>query len=376
MSSDADATSPASESRRESGAPGGPLAGLRVVELAGIGPGPHAAMLLADLGAHVTRVERAHTPPIFPGVALEDDATLRGRRIVTADLKSPDGVEQVLALLDEADVLVEGFRPGVLERLGLGPDVCLARNPRLVVARMTGWGQTGPWAQRAGHDINYISVTGVLDNIGPAGGAPLPPLNLVGDFGGGSMFLVTGVLAALFERERSGLGQVVDAAIVDGTGVLAQMQWSLGALGAWTSGRGVNLLDGSVPFYTTYECADGRFVAVGAIEPQFFAAMLAGLDLAATDLPGQWEKERWGALRAALADAFAARSRDEWATVFFDTDACVTPVLTYAEAATHPHLVARHAMCEVDGVTQPAPAPRFSRTPAPTPTAPVRRASR
>lgn len=356
-------------------APSGPLAGLRVVELASIGPGPHACMVLADLGARVVRVERTSTLELFPGVRPEDDAMLRGRRIECADLKSPTGVQRVLELLDDADVLVEGFRPGVMERLGLGPQECLARNPALIYARMTGWGQSGPWAGRAGHDINYISVTGVLDNIGTADGPPVPPLNLVGDFGGGSMFLVTGVLAALFERQRSGRGQVVDAAIVDGTGVLAQMQWSLRAGGAWCAGRGVNLLDGSAPFYTTYACADGRHVAVGPSEPQFYTAMLARLRLDPADLPGQWEQERWAELRAALGAAFARRSRDEWVQVFDDSDACVTPVLTYAEAAAHPHLRARGAVCDLDGVAQAAPAPRFSRTPAPPSRPPLRGAS-
>lgn len=354
---------------------GGPLAGLRVVELAGIGPGPHACMVLADLGATVVRVERTSTPELFPGVRPQEDAMLRGRRIVTADLKSPSGVDRVLGLLADADVLVEGFRPGVMERLGLGPDVCLGRNPRLVYGRMTGWGQTGPWAQRAGHDINYISVTGVLDNIGAADTPPVAPLNLVGDFGGGSMFLVTGILAALWERGRSGRGQVVDAAIVDGTGVLAQMQWALRAQGAWSSGRGVNLLDGSAPFYTTYTCSDGRHVAVGPIEPQFFLAMLAGLGLNPATLPGQWERQRWDELRAALTEAFAARPRDEWAAVFEGTDACVTAVLTYEEATDHPHLRERGAFCEVDEVPQPSPAPRFSRTPSGKPVAAVRSTS-
>jgi alpha-methylacyl-CoA racemase len=299
------------------------------------------------------------------------DATLRGRRIVRADLKDPDDVARVADLVETADVLVEGFRPGVAERLGLGPDACLARNPRLVYARITGWGQDGPLAHTAGHDINYVGLTGVLDNIGRPDGRPVPPLNLVGDYGGGSMFLVTGILAALWERDRSGRGQVVDAAIVDGTGVLASMMWSLRASGSWASGRGRNVLDGSVPFYDTYTCADGRHVAVGALEPQFFAAMLKGLGLDAASLPAQWDRARWGELRAALRGAFESRTRDEWAQHFAGSDACVTPVLTYDEAVTHPHNTARDAFARVDGIDQPRPAPRFSRSGSATPAAPV-----
>ncbi|MGW4565129.1 CaiB/BaiF CoA transferase family protein [Streptomyces sp. NPDC004561] len=347
----------------------GPLAGLRVVELAGIGPGPHACTVLADLGADVIRFERHTTAEVIPGAGGESDQLLRGREIRYADLKDPADVAAVLDAVETADVLVEGFRPGVAERLGLGPGECLARNPRLVYGRMTGWGQSGPLAHTAGHDLNYIALTGVLDNIGRPGQRPVPPLNLVGDFGGGSMFLVTGILAALWERARSGSGQVVDAAIVDGTGVLAQLQWSLLGAGTWSTGRGGNVLDGSAPFYDTYACADGRHVAVGCIEPQFFAAMLGGLGLDAAELPGQWGCARWGELRAALAAAFASRGRDAWEKVFDGTDACVTPVLTYEEALDHPHLRARGAFAQVDGVHQPAPAPRFSRTPAPSPRA-------
>jgi len=262
----------------------GPLTGLRVVEFAGIGPGPHACMLLADLGADVVRVERR--AGANPGIAIEADATLRNRRTVEADLKRPEDRDGILELIEHADVLVEGFRPGVTERLGLGPDECLSVNPRLIYGRMTGWGQSGPFADRAGHDINYISLTGVLDNIGRAGDRPVPPLNLVGDFGGGSMFLVFGVLAALWEREVSGRGQVVDAAMVDGAGVLAQMMWSMRGNGTWATGRGENLLDGSYPFYDTYVCADGKHVAVGAIEPQFYAELIEGLQLDPGRLPG------------------------------------------------------------------------------------------
>ena len=350
----------------------GPLAGLRVLELAGIGPGPHACMLLADLGAKVIRIERRQSAELLPGAGAESDQLLRGREIRYADLKDPADVARILDLVQTFDVLVEGFRPGVTERLGLGPDACLSRNPRLVYGRMTGWGQTGPLAHDAGHDINYLSLTGILDNIGRAEGRPVPPLNLVGDFGGGSMFLVVGILAALWERVQSGRGQVVDAAIVDGAGVLAQMQWSLRGAGAWFSGRGRNALDGSAPFYDTYECADGRYVAVGCLEPQFFAAMLGGLRLDPATLPGQWEQNRWGELRDALAAAFLSRSRDEWAKAFEGTDACVTPVLTYEEALDNAHLRARGAFVRIDGVDQPAPAPRFSRTPAVSPSRAVR----
>ena len=341
----------------------GPLAGLRVVELAGIGPGPHACMLLADLGADVMRVERHGTAHVLPGASTVPDQTLRGRRMVRVDLKDPADVAAVLDLVEAADVLVEGFRPGVAERLGLGPAECLSRNSRLVYGRMTGWGQDGPMATAVGHDINYIALTGILDNIGRAGERPVPPLNLAGDFGGGSMFLVMGILAALWERDRSGAGQVIDAAMVDGASVLAQMMWSLRATGFWSTGRGHNFLDGSCPFYDTYPCADGRYVAVGAIEPQFFAALTTGLGLDLDSLPAQWDRTGWPRLRDALAGALATRTRDRWAQHFAGTDACVTPVLTYDEALLHPHLVARKTFVDVDSIPQPAPAPRFSRTP-------------
>lgn len=347
----------------------GPLTGLKVVELAGIGPGPHGAMILADLGAQVVRVDRPG------GLQLGDpalaDPTLRGRRRVAADLKSPEGVETVLRLVERADVLVEGYRPGVTERLGVGPDACHARNPALVYARMTGWGQDGPMAQRAGHDINYISLTGALHAIGRAGERPVPPLNLVGDFGGGSMLLVVGVLAALWEAQRSGRGQVVDAAMVDGASVLSQMFWGFLAQGAWTDERDANVLDGHAPFYDTYTCADGRHVAVGPLEPQFYAAFLAGLGVDPVDLPAQYDRAGWPVLRARFTELFASRTRDEWAAVFDGTDACVTPVLAFGEVAAHPHLAARSTIVEADGVAQAAPAPRFSRTPAQLPDPPT-----
>ncbi|MEU1341038.1 CaiB/BaiF CoA-transferase family protein [Streptomyces sp. NPDC005827] len=348
----------------------GPLAGLRVVELAGIGPGPHAAMILADLGADVVRVERPRG-----GLDVTDgrpDHLLRGRRSVAADLKTRQGRELVLRLVARADVLVEGFRPGVAERLGVGPEDCHRVNSRIVYGRMTGWGQGGPMAQRAGHDINYISLTGALHAVGRPAERPVPPLNLVGDFGGGSMFLLIGILAALWERERSGEGQVVDAAMVDGTSVLLQMMWSMRGQGTWSDERGANLLDGGAPFYDTYTCRDGRHVAVGAIEPQFYRALLTGLGLDPVSLPEQRDRSGWPALRDRLTRAFLTRSRDEWAEVFADVDACVTPVLAPGEVPHHPHLADRSTLTEIDGVLQASPAPRFSRTapqqPAPPPT--------
>jgi alpha-methylacyl-CoA racemase len=346
----------------------GPLVGLRVIELAGIGPGPHAAMLLADLGADVVRVERpSGGVQLAPGA---EDQMLRGRRSVLLDLKDPSGRETMLRLVERADVLIEGLRPGVTERLGVGPADCHARNPALVYARMTGWGQDGPLADRAGHDINYIALSGVLHAVGNAGGKPVPPLNLVGDFGGGSMFLVAGVLAALWERERSGAGQVVDAAMVDGVSVLAQMFWSLRACGLWSEARGSNLLDSGAPFYDTYACSDGRYVAVGALEPQFYAALLEGLGLTEADLPSQLNPAGWPVLRQRFTDAFASRSRDEWMAVFEGTDACVAPVLSFAEVSGHPHVAVRGTVIEVGGVPQAAPAPRFSRTCPDLPTPP------
>jgi alpha-methylacyl-CoA racemase len=335
----------------------GPLHGLRVVELGGIGPAPHASMLLADLGADVVYVER-------PGGAASGQVAglRRGTRYVTADLKSDRDRASVLDLVERADVLIEGFRPGVAERLGMGPEDCLEQNPRLIYARMTGWGQDGPRAPKAGHDINYIGLTGILHAIGPADSSPAPPLNLVGDFGGGSLYLVTGILAALWERERSGAGQVIDAAIVDGAASLTQMIWALRGVGVWSDDRGSNLLDGGAPFYATYECADGGFVAVGALEPQFYAALLAGLGLAEDELPAQLDRAGWPTLRARFASAFSRRSRDDWARAFADSDACVTPVLSFAEAAEEPHLRGRGTITSAGGVPQAGIAPRFSRT--------------
>jgi alpha-methylacyl-CoA racemase len=335
----------------------GPLQGLRVVELAGIGPGPFAAMLLADLGADVLRIDRPGATPMFG--TSDVDLLTRGRRSVAVDLKHPQGAETVLALAERADVLLEGFRPGVTERLGLGPDACLARNPRLVYGRMTGWGQEGPLAGTAGHDVGYIAVTGALHAIGRAGGPPQVPVNLLGDFGGGAMYLVVGVLAALLESRTSGQGQVVDAAIVDGTAHLSTMLLGMMAGGLWQDRRGVNLLDTGAPWYDVYETADGGHLAVGALEPQFYAQLLDRLGL--TDVaPSRNDPDR---LRALLTETFRTRTRDEWTAVFEGSDACVAPVLSYAEAREHPHLQARGTYVESHGVVQPAPAPRFSRTP-------------
>jgi alpha-methylacyl-CoA racemase len=339
------------------------------VEFGGIGPGPHAAMMLADLGADVVRVER----PAGGLQLMAPDARdwlLRGRRSIAADLKDPAGRDLVLRLTDRADVVIEGFRPGVAERLGIGPEDTRARNPRLVYARMTGWGQDGPLAQRAGHDINYISLTGALHAFRTEGSRPTPPLNLVGDFGGGSTFLVMGILAALFERQQSGAGQVVDAAMVDGTSVLMQMVWSLRAQGLWRDEPASNLLDTGAPFYDTYACADGGYVAVGSLEPQFYAELLRGLGLDPADLPAQYDPAGWPVLRERFTTAFAAKTRDEWADIFGDTDACVTPVLALAEVADHPHLAARGTLTSLDGIVQAAPAPRFSRSVPAVPTTP------
>lgn len=340
----------------------GPLTGIRIVELVGLGPGPMASMILADLGAEVISVER-------PG-GVPNGHLMRSRRVLAADLKDPDDLARVLNLIDGADVLIEGNRPGVTERLGLGPDICCARNPRLIYARMTGWGQTGAFAHTAGHDINYIAVTGILESIGRPGERPVPPLNLVGDYGGGSMFLVTGVLAALLERTGSGRGQVIDAAMCDGASVLAMLMWSLRGSGLWQESRGRNMLDGSRPYYDTYECADGRSMAVGCIEPQFYATMLEILGLDAADLPDRDDETRHPDLRAAIAAAFKQKTMAEWASVFGDADACVTPVLTFTEALDHPHMSTRGVFTTLDGVEQPLPAPRFSRTPCDEPTAP------
>ncbi|WP_304412917.1 CaiB/BaiF CoA-transferase family protein [Blastococcus sp. URHD0036] len=350
---------PAAEPRPAVRPGSGPLRGVRVVELAGLGPAPYAAMLLAELGADVLRVDRPGGARVL--LPPEQELLHRSRPCAAVDLKRPEGRDLLLRLLDGADVLVEGLRPGVTERLGLGPEEALARNPRLVYARMTGWGQTGPRAAEAGHDINYLGLTGALHAIGPAD-HPVPPLNIGADFGGGSLFLVVGVLAALLERGTSGRGQVVDAAMVDGASSLITMVHGMLAAGVWTDRREANVLDGAAPFYTTYACADGRHVAVGAIEPQFHARLLEGLGLTG-ELSHQHDVAAWPEHRRRLAAVFATRTRDEWAAHFAGSDACVTPVLGLAEAPADPHLAARGSYVDVDGVAQPGVAPRFSRTP-------------
>ncbi|MFJ9038473.1 CaiB/BaiF CoA transferase family protein [Streptomyces sp. NPDC102406] len=342
------------------GAGGGPLAGVRVVELAGIGPGPFAAMLLADLGADVVRIDR----PGGAGLAIDPhhDITNRNKRSVIVDLKAEDGAERVLRLVDRADVLIEGYRPGVAERLGVGPDTCHARNPALVYGRMTGWGQKGPLASRAGHDIAYIALTGTLGMIGKPDEPPTVPANLVGDYAGGSLYLVVGVLAALHHARATGAGQVVDAAIVDGTSHLTAMIHGMLAAGGWQDRRGANLLDGGCPFYGTYETADGRYMAVGALEQQFYDEFIDLMDLTGV-APERKDLSRWGELREAVAARFKERTRDAWTAVFEGSDACVAPVLSLREAPGHPHLAARSTFVDHGGITQPAPAPRFSATP-------------
>lgn len=337
----------------------GPLAGVKVIELGGIGPGPHAGMVLADLGADVVRVRR---PGGLTMPAENVDLLHRGKRIVDLDVKNSAGA--LLELAAKADVLLDCFRPGTCERLGIGPDDCAAVNPRLIFARITGWGQDGPLAQVAGHDINYLSQTGVLSAIGYRDRPPVAPLNLAADFGGGSMLVLLGIVAALYERERSGQGQVIDAAMVDGVSVLAQMMWTMKSTGALQNRRESFLLDGGAPFYRVYEASDGGHLAVGAIEPQFFAQLLAGLGFAADEVPGQFELDRYDQMRAAFTERFAGKTRDEWTAIFDGGDACVTPVLDWTEAAADRHLLARRTLVEIDGVQQAAPAPRFSRTPA------------
>jgi alpha-methylacyl-CoA racemase len=345
----------------------GPLQGLRVIELASIGPGPLCCMLLADLGADVVRVDRLE--PSGLGLAMDPrhDVNARGRRSVALDLKSEAGRDAVLRLVAGADVLVEGFRPGVTEKLGLGPADCQARNPRLVYGRITGFGQTGPLATAAGHDLNYIALAGVLHAIGPAGGKPVPPLNLVADYGGGALYLAFGVLAALFERQHSGRGQVVDAAMVDGAASLASIFYGLQAAGTWSEARGANLLDGGAPFYDSYETADGRFVSLAPLEPKFFAQLAAALELEPRFVQRQYDRRLWPELRAAIAAAVQRHTRDEWCARLEGSDACFAPVLAFDEAPLHAHAQARGAFVSVDGVMQPAPAPRFDRTPPPPP---------
>ena len=336
----------------------GPLQGVKIIEIAGIGPGPFCAMMLADMGADVIRVDRKAAA----GSGSKAEILNRNRRSIAVDLKKPEGVETVLKLVEQADGLIEGFRPGVMERLGLGPDVCEARNPKLVFGRMTGWGQTGMMSQAAGHDINYISLSGALHAIGRKGETPVPPLNLVGDFGGGGMFLAYGMVCGILEAQKSGKGQVVDVAMTEGSAVLSAMMFGFKASGIWTNEKGDNMLDGAAHFYDTYETSDGKYVSIGSIEPQFYALLRekAGLDDPAFD--AQMDKSQWPDLKAKVAAVFKTKTRDEWCEIMEATDVCFAPILDWDEAMAHPHNVEREAFVEVDGVKQPAPAPRFSRT--------------
>jgi alpha-methylacyl-CoA racemase len=350
-------TSPASATHAAAQRASGPLTGVRIVEFAGIGPGPFACMMLADMGAEVVTLDRVGAKKNLKSVAG------RGRKVVELDLKDKAAIAQVLDLLSNADALIEGFRPGVMERLGLGPEIVQAKNPRLVYGRMTGWGQEGPLAQAAGHDINYISVTGALAAIGTKE-KPVPPLNLVGDFGGGALYLVVGVLAALLEAKKSGKGQVVDAAMCDGAASLMSMFFDMTAMGRWIEGRERNFLDGGAHFYGVYECACGRFVSIGSIEPQFYALLRQHAGLTSADFDAQMDRKAWPALKQKLTEVFKSKTRDEWCRIMEGTDICFAPILTMAEAPKHPHMAARKIFVERHGVTQPAPAPRFSRTPS------------
>ncbi|MFZ4810871.1 MAG: CaiB/BaiF CoA transferase family protein [Ilumatobacteraceae bacterium] len=342
----------------------GPLTGYRIIEIAGIGPGPFAAMLLADMGAEVIRVDRAQAVRSPAPDAPHWDVMLRGRRNIAIDLKHPDGVATLLDLVEGADALIEGFRPGVMERLGIGPDACHARNPKLVFGRMTGWGQDGPYAQAAGHDINYIALAGALAHFGRAGEAPVPPLNMVGDFGGGGMFLAYGVVCALLEAQRSGAGQVVDTAMVDGAAVLMSMFWAFKSIGLFDeNARGTNLLDTGAHFYDVFRCADGRYISLGSIEPQFYAELLRITGLQDDpEFQRQMDQDLWPHLKTRLHQVFDTKTRDEWCALMEGTDVCFAPVLTMSEAAAHPHNVERSTFIDVGGTMQPAPAPRFSRT--------------
>jgi alpha-methylacyl-CoA racemase len=343
----------------------GPLAGVRVVEMVGLGPCPFAAMMLADMGAEVIRIDRKTAPSAdnpFPMLGTKFDVMARGRRSLALDLKQPAAKEVVLRLLDQADVVLEGFRPGVMERLGFGPGICHERNPKLVYGRVTGWGQHGPLAQSAGHDLNYIALTGMLHGMGRADTPPAPPLNLVGDFGGGGMMMAFGVVCAVLEARGSGKGQVVDAAMTDGAALLGAMMYGLRAFGSWNDGREANLLDGGAPFYDTYACADGKFVSIGSLEPQFYALLLKLAGAADPAFDAQMDQHRWPQMKQRFTALFKTRGRDEWCALMEGTDVCFAPVLDMAEAPRHPHNRARGTFIEIDGVTQPAPAPRFSRS--------------
>ena len=342
----------------------GPLSGYKIIEIAGIGPGPFAAMMLSDMGAEAIRVERVQAVRDAPVAGAHWDVMQRGRKNVAIDLKHPDGVETLLQLIEKADALIEGFRPGVMERLGVGPDVCISRNKKLVFGRMTGWGQDGPYANSAGHDINYIALAGALAHFGRAGQAPVPPLNMVGDFGGGGMLLAYGVVCALLESQRSGVGQVVDAAMVDGSAILMSMFWGFKNIGMHDeNARGTNLLDTGAHFYDVYKCKDEKYISIGSIEPQFYSQLLQLIGLADdAEFANQQDRTKWPMLKQRLTDVFATKSQAEWCQIMEGTDVCFAPVLTMSEAARHPHNVARKTFIEVDGVAQPAPAPRFSRT--------------
>jgi alpha-methylacyl-CoA racemase len=343
----------------------GPLSGRKIVELAGIGPGPYCAMLLAELGADVVRVDRLGESNLgMPGKTTKFELMNRSRRSVAVDLKKREGVEAVLKLVDKADALIEGFRPGVTERLGLGPDVCLARNPRLVYGRMTGWGQHGPLSHAAGHDWNYIAITGALHPIGRKGEAPVPPLNLVGDFGGGALFLALGIVAGMLDADKSGQGQVVDAAITDGVASLMTLFYGMMGNGTWLDQRSSNILDTAAPFGEVYETKDGKWVTVLAIEQKFYAELIQRMGLDPATLPHQYDREQWPAMKKRFAEVFKTKTRDEWCQIMEGTDACFGPVMTMTEAPTHRHNVARGTFVEIDGVVQPQAAPRFSRTPA------------
>ena len=351
----------------------GPLTGYKIIEIAGIGPGPFAAMMLSDMGAEVIRVERVQAVRDTQSSNANWDVMQRGRKNVAIDLKHADGVEALLQLVEKADAMIEGFRPGVMERLGVGPDVCLARNKKLVFGRMTGWGQDGPYANAAGHDINYIALAGALAHFGRAGEAPVPPLNMVGDFGGGGMLLAYGVVCALLEAQRSGAGQVVDAAMVDGSAILMSMFWGFKNIGLHDeNARGTNMLDSGAHFYDVYKCSDGKYVSIGSIEPQFYAQLLQLTGLASdAEFANQQDRTMWPKLKQRLTEVFATKTQAEWCKMMEGTDVCFAPVLTMSEAAKHPHNVARKTFIEIAGTTQPAPAPRFSRTVASLPTAPV-----
>ena len=341
----------------------GPLSGKRIVEIAGIGPGPFCAMLLADLGAEVVRVDRASAVPDIMPDSPNLDLLNRGRRSVGVNLKTPEGIETVLKLVQESDALIEGFRPGVAERLGIGPEECLARNPKLIYGRMTGWGQEGSYSSMAGHDINYIALSGVLGMIGREGGKPIPPVNLVGDFGGGGMLLALGICAALVETAKSEKGQIIDAAMTDGSALLSTMMHSFKAMGMWGD-RGTNLLDTGAPFYDVFECADGEFISLGSIEPQFYSELLRITEIDQSDNPKQMDRAGWAEMKSKIGDAIKGKTRSEWEELMEGTDVCFAPVLSMDEAYEHPHNKQRNTFIEIAGVMQPAPAPRFSRTPA------------